>query len=76
MASVFLSYDRDDTERARPIAEALESAGHEVWWDLHAKEGAPHRRSYARFIRFAPPACCIANGEKNLAPNTSIARAS
>ncbi|HEU4924690.1 MAG TPA: toll/interleukin-1 receptor domain-containing protein, partial [Burkholderiales bacterium] len=40
MASVFLSYDRDDTERARPIAEALESAGHEVWWDLHVRGGA------------------------------------
>jgi len=40
MASVFLSYDRDDTNRARPIALALEKAGHSVWWDLHVRGGA------------------------------------
>ncbi|MFL6752668.1 MAG: TIR domain-containing protein [Sphingomicrobium sp.] len=40
MASVFLSYDRDDTNRARPIALALEKAGHQVWWDLHVRGGA------------------------------------
>lgn len=39
MTSVFLSYDRDDTERARPIALALEKAGHSVWWDLHIRGG-------------------------------------
>jgi tetratricopeptide (TPR) repeat protein len=33
MASVFLSYSRDDVERIRPIAAALEKAGHDVWWD-------------------------------------------
>jgi tetratricopeptide (TPR) repeat protein len=40
MASVFLSYDRDDTARARPLALALEKAGHSVWWDLHVRGGA------------------------------------
>ena len=40
MASVFLSYDRDDAAKARPIAGALEKAGHEVWWDLHVRGGA------------------------------------
>src|SRR3569833_1316688 len=40
MAGVFLSYDRDDTEKARPIAVALEKAGHSVWWDLHVRGGA------------------------------------
>jgi tetratricopeptide (TPR) repeat protein len=39
MASVFLSYDRDDTERARPVALALEKAGHFVWWDPHIRGG-------------------------------------
>ena len=33
MASIFLSYDRDDTARARPLAAALDKAGHTVWWD-------------------------------------------
>jgi tetratricopeptide (TPR) repeat protein len=40
MASVFLSYDREDGDRARPIAMALEKAGHSVFWDLHIRGGA------------------------------------
>lgn len=40
MASVFLSYDRDDTNRACHFAHTLEAAGHEVWWDLHVRGGA------------------------------------
>jgi hypothetical protein len=40
MAGVFLSYDRDDAKTARPIALALEKAGHSVWWDLHVRGGA------------------------------------
>ena len=40
MASVFLSYDRDDADKARFIAGALEKAGHSVWWDLHVRGGA------------------------------------
>ena len=40
MASVFLSYDRDDADKARPIAVALEKAGHSVWWDKHISGGS------------------------------------
>ena len=40
MASVFLSYDRDDGDKARPLAGAMEKAGHQVWWDLHVRGGA------------------------------------
>ena len=40
MASVFLSYDRDNSARARHFASALEKAGHQVWWDLHVRGGA------------------------------------
>lgn len=40
MASVFLSYDRDDSDKARTLAVALEKAGHSVWWDLHVRGGA------------------------------------
>ena len=39
MASVFLSYSRDDQERIRPLAAALERAGHQVWWDGHITGG-------------------------------------
>jgi tetratricopeptide (TPR) repeat protein len=40
MASVFLSYAREDSAQARPIALALEKHGHSVWWDLHVRGGA------------------------------------
>lgn len=39
MASVFLSYSREDAERVRPLAVALEREGHDVWWDRHISGG-------------------------------------
>lgn len=39
MASVFLSYSREDVERIRPLAAALERSGHHVWWDRHITGG-------------------------------------
>ena len=39
MASLFLSYSRDDAEQVGPLAAALERAGHEVWWDRHIAGG-------------------------------------
>jgi tetratricopeptide (TPR) repeat protein len=42
MASVFLSYVRDDAEKARALAGALERAGHDVWWDRRIKGGAQY----------------------------------
>ena len=42
MASIFLSYDREDGDRAGKLALALEKAGHSVWWDRHIKGGAQY----------------------------------
>src|SRR5688572_7275033 len=39
MPSLFLSYARGDMERIRPLAAALEQAGHDVWWDRHIAGG-------------------------------------
>jgi tetratricopeptide (TPR) repeat protein len=39
MASIFLSYDREDEPRARPVAALLERSGHSVWWDRQIKGG-------------------------------------
>jgi len=44
MAQVFLSYDREDGPKARVVAQALEGAGHFVWWDMHIKGGAEYGR--------------------------------
>jgi tetratricopeptide (TPR) repeat protein len=45
MAQVFLSYDRADAAKARSIAQALERAGHFVWWDFHIKGGAEYGKA-------------------------------
>jgi tetratricopeptide (TPR) repeat protein len=39
MASLFLSYAREDADRVEPLAAALEREGHEVWWDQHISGG-------------------------------------
>ena len=39
MGIIFLSYARDDEVFARTLARALESAGHEVWWDRRIDSG-------------------------------------
>lgn len=44
VASIFLSYDRDDAAKARSIALALEKAGHQVWWDQRIKGGAQYSK--------------------------------
>ena len=39
MASLFLSYSREDMSRVAPLAAALERDGHTVWWDRHISGG-------------------------------------
>jgi len=46
MADVFLSYAREDRERAADIAQALEANGWSVWWDRRL----PYGRSFSRLI--------------------------
>ena len=53
MAVVFLSYDRDDAERARHFARALEKAGHQVWWDLHVRGGAQFSKVIEQALKAA-----------------------
>lgn len=40
MASIFLSYSREDGAKAKSLAEALKKVGHEVWWDRHIQGGS------------------------------------
>ena len=39
MASLFLSYSREDVGRVEPLAAALEGKSHNVWWDRHLSGG-------------------------------------
>lgn len=40
LASIFLSYVREDVKRAAAIAAVLEGAHHSVWWDRYIKGGS------------------------------------
>ena len=40
MASVFLSYSREDLPKAQAVAAALERQGHSVWWDRQVHGGS------------------------------------
>ena len=53
MASVFLSYDRDDRAKAASIAAALEQAGHSVWWDQHIRGGAQYSKEIEQALNSA-----------------------
>ena len=53
MANVFLSYAREDADRARLIAAELERAGHSVWWDRHIKGGAQYAREIEHALKSA-----------------------
>ena len=53
MASVFLSYDREDADKARFLAQALERAGHSVWWDEQIKAGAQYNKEIDRALKEA-----------------------
>jgi len=40
VAKVFLSYAREDVDAAKPLAECVGRAGHEVWWDRQIQGGS------------------------------------
>ena len=42
LASIFLSYARDDLGKAQSLAKWLERVGHSVWWDRHIHGGSEY----------------------------------
>ena len=40
MAKVFLSYSREDVSAAKQLAECIDRAGHQVWWDRQIEGGS------------------------------------
>jgi tetratricopeptide (TPR) repeat protein len=53
MASIFLSYSREDTGKAERIAKALEDAGHSVWWDRELRAGERFSAEIDRALKSA-----------------------
>lgn len=44
MAHIFISYARADRPMVEKLANALEEAGHSVWWDRHIRGGAAYAK--------------------------------
>ena len=53
MASIFLSYSRDDLPIAKRIAAVLETASHSVWWDQHIGAGSRFSKEIDAALRAA-----------------------
>ena len=53
MASIFLSYSREDAARADRIALALGEAGHDVWWDRQIGAGSRFSKEIDKALKGA-----------------------
>jgi tetratricopeptide (TPR) repeat protein len=62
MASVFLSYDHEDSSRAAPLAAALEANGHSVWWDRHLHGGAEYNSAIETAVETADAVVVLWSG--------------
>jgi hypothetical protein len=50
---VFVSYKSEDRERLRPLVEALETEGFDVWWDARIEAGVAWRDSIEQQLESA-----------------------
>ena len=50
MADIFISYKKEDIEKVRPIAEALEEHGLSVWWDPKLRTGTVFSRKIKKAL--------------------------
>jgi tetratricopeptide (TPR) repeat protein/TolB-like protein len=53
MATLFLSYAREDASRVAQLAAALEGQGHKVWWDRHITCGQEFADAIERALESA-----------------------
>ena len=53
MAKVFLSYSRDDVSAAKHLAECIDRAGHQVWWDRQIEGGSRFTAEIDRELKSA-----------------------
>ena len=53
MADVFISYASEDRARVRPLAEALQSRGFNIWWDRSLAAGQDYTAIIERELRSA-----------------------
>src|SRR4051812_24698022 len=62
MASVFLSYDHEDSARAAPLAAPWEAHGHSVWGDRHIHGGAEYNSAIENAVESADAVVVLWSG--------------
>lgn len=63
MASIFLSYARDDLAKAERLAAFLDEAGHSTWWDRHLHAGARFSAEIDEALRSADVIVVLWSGQ-------------
>jgi TolB-like protein len=53
VSQIFISYKSEERARLRPLVDALESAGLNVWWDAQIEGGSAWRESIQRALEAA-----------------------
>ncbi|MEJ0059945.1 MAG: TIR domain-containing protein [Terricaulis sp.] len=53
MADIFISYSSEDRNRVRPLAEALQARGFDIWWDRSLAAGQDYASVIDRELRAA-----------------------
>ena len=53
MAKLFLSYSRDDSDRAAALVDALQHLGHSLWWDRQVEGGSRFSHDIERELKCA-----------------------
>jgi tetratricopeptide (TPR) repeat protein len=53
MADIFISYASEDRNRVRPLAEALQARGFDIWWDRSLAAGQDYASVIDRELRAA-----------------------
>ncbi len=59
MADIFISYKRQEREKARAIAEMLVTHGYDVWWDIELLPGDKFSREIDEVIKSASAAIVL-----------------
>jgi TolB-like protein len=73
VAQVFVSYKSEDRERLRPLVEALEAEGFDVWWDARIEAGQAWRDSIEQQLAIAL-CVVVAWSERSVGPEGRFVR--
>jgi tetratricopeptide (TPR) repeat protein len=68
MGEVFLSYAREDERRARQVADAIEKAGHNVWWDRDLASGTRYGEEIEQALKGADAVVVLWSRESITSP--------